>query len=229
MSFREFKPMAAATRTAHPKTNTEEGNPNYKGDPYAKDNKDAKISEAMNCKTYVNNLPQDIEPWQLLAAIRNCGKVKACHVNGPNEWDPLTSDATVLFFNRESALAFVRQNGVFRIPGYPAVLPRIRWNRQKVAPEADAGKSRVLRITGNRQFVNYESLHKYFSKKVDFQVEKVVTVWTGPGMQKMDWYFSGWYPQAKAVKMALELEYPNILGNLIGVRVETRPDPCAGS
>lgn len=225
-AIRAYTPMSTVLGTQHPKRNIR-GNPNYKGDLAARENRDANIDESQNCKTYVRLLPPRVTPAQLLGSIRNCGKVKACHINGPNELNPNTSDAAITFFDRASAEAFVRLNGTFRVGGAQAAVPQIRWNRQKVAPENDSGKSRVLRITGNREFVNLDSLEAYFRSKFEYQVEKVVTVWTGPGMQQMDWYFSGWYPQAMAAKMALDNEYPNIPGNRIGIHVEIRPDPCA--
>ncbi len=225
-AIREFTPMKAVTGRRHPHASTPTSNPNYKGDMTTRGNQNAVIDDAENCKVYINRLPRNVTYAQLLGAIRGCGKVKACHINPPDDHGHVGSDATVTFFSRAAALALVRQNGSFGVGG-TAALPQIRWNRQRVGPEDAAGKSRVLRITGNSQFVNLRQLTRYFQSKLTYNLEKTETIWGGPGMAQMDWYFSGWAPQAQAAKLALEVEYPDVIGNMLGIRVETRHDPCS--
>lgn len=41
----------------------------------------------------------------------------------------------------------------------------------KVTPENDIGKSRVLEITGNRDFVNLENLRAYFRTRLEYQLK----------------------------------------------------------
>lgn len=325
-----FRPMATVVGESHQQKDETAKRRNYKGDTSVRDNKDADISEDENCKVYINRLPYNLTYEQLLGAIRNCGKVKACHINNGNaredilasvqgsdqqsaqpspqpptrrliqrspwlsaqsstprptnrtdrraaqaaasrstprpearfssptiqlaNWrsgsgqpsprepsrEPvgttvegdatrgyLTSDATVTFFNRQSAEALVAQNGRFRIGDTTAIIPQIRWNRQKVAPENDEGKSRVLRVTASETVVNKQFLSEYFSSKLTYNLEKVETIWKKNGMAQMDWYFSGWAPQAVGAKRALEIEYPDVMRNMLGVKVQVRPDPCA--
>ena len=237
-AIRTFHPMATVSGEVHAQKDDTARRRNYRGDMSVRDNKDANIPADENCKVYINRLPYNLTYEQLLTAIRNCGKVKTTHINNGNaraqepvagEARPhLTSDASVTFFDRRSAEALVSQNGRFRAGDATAIMPQVRWNRQKVAAENDTGKSRVLRFTGPSTFVNEESLHAYFRSKVTYNVEKVETIFSGTGITQMDWCFSGWWPQAVACKRALETEYPDIQGNDEGVSIEVRDDPCAG-
>ncbi|EMR62437.1 hypothetical protein UCREL1_10600 [Eutypa lata UCREL1] len=223
MKKRDFFPSNTVTGTPHETASEGEA---YKGDLKLKANKDEEVKDEENCRVYIKELRYNLTYRQLLEAIRNCGKVKACHINNSNPQNPLSSDAAITFFDRASAEALVRQAGTFRIPG-STVLPRIFWNRNKVGPEDDEGKSRVVRVNGNAQFVNEASLLAFFEVKFTFNLEKVVTVYSRAGMAQLDFFFSSWSAQAQSAKKALELEYPEVPGNLPGVQVHIRPDPCA--
>ncbi|KAK0722058.1 hypothetical protein B0T26DRAFT_701176 [Lasiosphaeria miniovina] len=173
--------------------------PRYKGDPLLERNRSAAIPPDANCSLFVIGLAPDLTTRDLLAAIRDTGRVYATHINPPEmSRGHATSAAKIIFFERAAAERFYNR---FAADGFlpgntgalsttipttndPNTLPttasapfysgRVVWNRIRSA-ETDAGgcKSRVLLISGPAALVSEPVLHAYFSSKMEYQVDEV--------------------------------------------------------
>ena len=78
--------------------------PNYRGDPNLARNQSAAIPAEANCSLFLVGLAPDLTTHELLAGIRDMGRVYATHINPP---DParghVLSAAKVVFFERRAA------------------------------------------------------------------------------------------------------------------------------
>ncbi|KAL2256097.1 hypothetical protein VTK26DRAFT_2192 [Humicola hyalothermophila] len=81
--------------------------PNYRGDPNLARNQSAAIPAEANCSLFLVGLAPDLTTHELLAGIRDMGRVYATHINPP---DParghVLSAAKVVFFERKAAGEF---------------------------------------------------------------------------------------------------------------------------
>lgn len=78
--------------------------PNYKGNPDLDRNRSATIPEDMNCSLFLVGLPADVTTHELLAGVRNVGRVYATHINPPEpEKGHEQSAAKIVFFERSAA------------------------------------------------------------------------------------------------------------------------------
>ncbi|KAK0672493.1 hypothetical protein QBC41DRAFT_216817 [Cercophora samala] len=78
--------------------------PNYKGNPDLDRNRSATIPENMNCSLFLVGLPANLTTHELLAGVRNVGRVYATHINPPEpEKGHEQSAAKIVFFERSAA------------------------------------------------------------------------------------------------------------------------------
>ncbi|EJT75756.1 hypothetical protein GGTG_05686 [Gaeumannomyces tritici R3-111a-1] len=111
--------------------------PNYRGNINIDRNRSAAIPEHENCSLFILGLPADLTTRQLLAGIRNIGRVYATHINRPEpSRGHMTCAAKVIFFDREPAARFHAacspENGGFVVGG---MRTRVLWNRIRTAAQ----------------------------------------------------------------------------------------------
>jgi len=197
---------------------------NYKGDLWIKRNHSAPITEEENCSFYLRGLPADVKITDILAAIRNTGKVWQCHVNPPTG-PHRHSAAKLTFFTRESAQKFYADNkNGFSVGSH---LADVLWNRIRV-PEQIGGtaqKSRVVRIRGPWTFVNSDNIRRILDEGMKFyDVEKARQSVFGLEMV-LELHFGSFRAQAEAAEILVQREA--LLKRINGVSIQFGIDPCA--
>ncbi|KAK3688344.1 hypothetical protein B0T22DRAFT_511739 [Podospora appendiculata] len=200
---------------------------NYRGNPDLDRNRSAEIAPDENCSLFIVGLDPRITTHELLASIRDVGRVYATHINPPEpDRGHLTCAAKVVFFERAAAERFYARfatTGLY-IPSHPASPGRVTWNRVRTA-QYDAGgrKTRVLLISGPAAFVNESTLRAYFSSKLQYQVDGVVRRGHDPARARalVEFRFGSFRCQAEAAWMALNREFKDL-----GVVVVFGRDPC---
>jgi hypothetical protein len=199
---------------------------NYQGDIDLDENQSANIPDEQNCSIFILGLPPMVTYREILAAIRNTGRIYQTYINAPEpEKGHSTSACKVVFFDRPSAERFWENHrrGFF-IQGYPMFPGRLRWNRVKSGTiEGSQDQSRVLLISGPNQVVNEHFLTGFFQSKIDYQVDQIITHNPGScfGRAMVEFRFGSFRCQAEAGKMAIHRELARH-----GVRVRYGPDPC---
>ncbi|KAI0111317.1 hypothetical protein F4814DRAFT_460594 [Daldinia grandis] len=151
---------------------------NHKGNPGNPLNRSANIDESQNTSVWVSNLPADCTIQQLLAPIRQVGKVFFVHINPPNE-EFTTSAAKIIFWDRRATDNFLQliKDGKMAIGG---LTPQVRMHRIRVAPQPASDRSRVLVVWGPAQVANMELLEPLFRSEMEFQIDEVAEMmWRG--------------------------------------------------
>lgn len=203
--------------------------PNYRGNPDLERNRSAPIPPDQNCSLFITGLAPTLTTTQLLATIRDVGRVYATHINFPEpDRGHFTCAAKVVFFERSAAERFYeRYAGTgFRVAGTADLhVGRVVWNRIRSA-EQDVGgrKSRVLLISGPPGIVSEKALKVYFNTKIQYQVDEVRTLRRyaanglgggggGGGGDKgeeralVEFRFGSYRCQSEAARMALSREF----------------------
>ncbi|KAI1657965.1 hypothetical protein F4813DRAFT_358590 [Daldinia decipiens] len=157
----------------HNQTPTE----NHGGSPLNPLNRSANIDESQNTSVWVSNLPKDCTIHQLLAPIRQVGKIFFVHINPPNETFA-TSAAKITFWDRPSTEKFLRlvKDGKITIGG---LQPAVRMNRIRAAPQPASNRSRVLVLWGSPSVVDMKVLEPLFRSEIEFEIDEV---------KEMMWY-----------------------------------------
>jgi hypothetical protein len=198
--------------------------PNYRGNIGLPRNRSADIPAHLNCSLFILNLHADITTHELLANIRDAGRIYATHINAPEpDKGHGTCAAKVIFFERVSAERFYNrcQTTGFLIAGRPNA-GRVIWNRIRTAEHSGPRhQSRVLQIAGPPHIVNEKFLTAYFQTKLDFQIDEVMDVGGTPERRVVEYRFGSFRCQAEAAKMALAREWSEH-----DVKVWFGPDPC---
>ncbi|KAK1771621.1 hypothetical protein QBC33DRAFT_592071 [Phialemonium atrogriseum] len=199
--------------------------PNYCGNISLSRNRSADIPEHQNCSLFILNLPADITTRELLANIRNAGRVYATHINAPEpDKGHGTCAAKVIFFERPAAEHLFDQcrgAGGFAMAGR-AERGRVIWNRIRTAEQGGPRhQTRVLQIAGPAGVVNEPFLTAYFQSKLDFQVDEVLDVGGAAERRVVEYRFGSFRCQAEAARMALAREWSEH-----DVKVWFGPDPC---
>ncbi|KAB5523890.1 hypothetical protein GE09DRAFT_1257647 [Coniochaeta sp. 2T2.1] len=199
--------------------------PNYRGNIHIPRNKSADIPDNHNCGLFITGLPPTVTITELLATVRDCGRVYATHINGPEpENGHYTCAAKLIFFERKAADIFYQRHmfGGLTIAGHPGYRARVTWNRIKSAePPYPKNVTRVLMIVGPSVFVNPDSLTAYFKSKFDFEVDQIFDRGSMGDRRGVEYRFGSFRCQAEAAKMALAREMADQ-----GVQVHFGPDPC---
>ncbi|KAK1251304.1 hypothetical protein MKX07_005859 [Trichoderma sp. CBMAI-0711] len=175
-----------------------------------------------NCALWLTNLPPAVTVHELLAAIRNVGRVWCTYINYPDFAVHQTAAAKVVFFTPEAAqqlLAISWTRGLF-VSDYRV---KVSHNRIKYGSHAVQGTkvSRCLIITGNADFVNPEELFKYFKGLFIFQLDEIIPLIRAGNRAVVEFRFGSYRCQAQMGKMSLEKNRQD------GVeKVEFGDDPC---
>jgi hypothetical protein len=108
-----YFPMSCRTEAERKRTRTHKEamelmlkgfSPNYRGDPDLARNQSADIPPDQNCSLFMVGLAPNLTTHELLAGIRDCGRVYATHINPPApEKGHAFSAAKLVFFERKSA------------------------------------------------------------------------------------------------------------------------------
>jgi hypothetical protein len=105
-----YHPMNCRSAYHHPSQNETHAlllkgfSPNYRGDPNIARNQSAAIPAEANCSLFIVGLAPDLTTHELLAGIRNVGRVYATHINPPSpERGHALSAVKLVFFERQSA------------------------------------------------------------------------------------------------------------------------------
>lgn len=213
-----MQPFGPSRYLSHPNGNPT-GNPNgnYLGTMSAASNRMTNLPDHLNTCIWVEGAPADMTYYEMLRSIRHCGKVYSVHINPPRE-KHFTAAAKIAFCTRLGAENFFHQAH----SGCGIVIRGrrlcVRWNRNKYRENFNRGESRVLRISGPSDYINYPVLAEYFSRLFYFNLIWVQEV--SPGV--MIWEFSSILAQAHSAKQAIERE-PAMM-NLVRIKYER--DPC---
>ncbi|KFY50978.1 hypothetical protein V496_09058 [Pseudogymnoascus sp. VKM F-4515 (FW-2607)] len=212
------QPFGPSRFLNHPHGNPT-GNPNgnYLGTMSAASNQMTSLPDHMNTCIWVEGAPADLTYFEMLRSIRHCGKVYSVHINPPRE-KHFTAAAKIAFCTRLGAERFFQQahsaHGIV-IRGRRIC---VRWNRNKYRENFNRAESRVLRISGPSNYVNYKVLGEYFGRLFYFNLIWVEEV--KPGV--MIWEFSSILAQAHSAKQAIERE-PAMM-HMVNIKYER--DPC---
>ncbi|SPQ19812.1 e3b9f3ce-597e-4bda-91ec-0928be282e28 [Thermothielavioides terrestris] len=199
--------------------------PNYRGDYTLVRNRPANIPQHENCSVFITGLPPNITTHQLLAAIRDTGRVWASVVYPPT-WEYGPSAAKVTFFTAEAAQTFLRRSNSAGQPGFIVGNRRARVcpDRNRVAaPRAPADHTRVLSIAGPKELVNTANLSALFSAAFVYETDDVIALVTGNVINVLEWHFGSYRCQAEWAWRRLRSD---ATFRQAGVRVKFERDPC---
>ncbi|KAI0438077.1 hypothetical protein F4803DRAFT_570066, partial [Xylaria telfairii] len=204
---------------------------NYLGDPYLPANQSANIPDELNTSVWITNLPENVNHKTLLDSVRNCGKVYAAVINGP-EHGHITAASKIVFFDVAGAQNLLEQarKGIFTINGHP---PRVILNRIKTEAKTPSPNSRVLHIEGPSCIVNREHLADLFlGDGITWQDEEVIVLSNNGLLTRLEWRFGSYRCQAESARHLIDRTkryYNSIMpGNIWqGVTVHFGVDPCA--
>lgn len=179
------------------------------------------LSPAENCALWLTNLPPHVTTTELLAGIRNVGRVWCTYINGPDNEQHTTAAAKVVFFQPVAAQRLLSQalTAGLRIGGLDV---RVSHNRIKSAEtRIVGGMSRVLIITGSVSLVNAETLTRFFQDRFQFEIDEVIELLATSRRAVVEYRFGSYRCQAQMGKMALDRDLPQGLE-----KVEFGQDPC---
>ncbi|KAM0555792.1 hypothetical protein ACHAPJ_006188 [Fusarium lateritium] len=232
---RGFRPMAAIAQarpvpnpSVHDDDQTETAtfSGNYRGEHTVRNASAANLTPEQNCALWLTNLPPDVTHRQLLAQIRNVGRIWCTVINEPDYDRHETAAAKVVFFTPGPAQLLLSQSLTqgLHVGGYAV---RVTHNRVKYGEQPLVGSaSRVLIITGKTTFVNPESLTEFFKTRFVFEVDEITNLIVhgerdNGGRSVVEYRFGSFRCQAQMGKMALEKDRPQGFE-----KVEFGPDPC---
>ncbi|KAI1359086.1 hypothetical protein F5Y08DRAFT_320414 [Xylaria arbuscula] len=177
--------------------------PNYQGNPNLRANQAANIPDELNTSVWITNLPPHLDHKMLLDSVRNCGKIYAAVVNGP-EHGHITSASKLVFFEVSGAQNLLRQysEGSFLVGSY---MPRVCYNRIKTEAKPPTPASRVLHIEGPSVIVNQVYLANLFrSDGITWQDEAVIVLSRTSLITRLEWRFGSYRCQAESARYLIE-------------------------
>ncbi|KAK0724931.1 hypothetical protein B0H67DRAFT_641407 [Lasiosphaeris hirsuta] len=193
---------------------------NYRGDRNLPSNMPANVPEHENCAVFITGLPATINTRELLAHIRETGRVWQSHIN-PSNGQHNFAAAKVTFFVRAAAENFVNatRNGFF-VGGDQA---HVSYNRHKVRSQPmGVYKSRVLIVRGNPTWVNLPDLLAIVQTTLRFwDLDEHFTRQIAEDEVEITMQFGSFRAQAESAHIVLNRR----LGRL-GVTFTFGPDPC---
>ena len=195
---------------------------NYQGDITIASNRSADIPDSQNCAVWIMGLPANVTHKELLGAIRGVGQIYATVINSPLDRYAFCA-AKIVFFERyqaEKLMAKILHEGSFYVMGRQ--IRNIRWNKIKSARYHNPLHSRVIRITGPREFMNFETFEAFFNGRFTYELEARQEIkCTNPGMGTHEWRFGSLRCQAAWAIAAIERE----LGDVF--TAQWAVDPCS--
>lgn len=192
----------------------------YLGDLNIPSNRSADIPLHENCALWITGLPANVNHHHLLGAIRGVGKVHTTVINPPFG-HYTTSAAKLVFFEREQAekLVWLIQSRRFIVMGKKIL--KVRWNKIKSARHPHPENSRVIRITGPEQLMDFDFFEDFFKSHFTYELDcKGIVPCSNPGSVSHEWHFGSLRCQAASAKTAIERELKGIF------TVEWATDPC---
>ncbi|KAM7195543.1 hypothetical protein V8F20_007439 [Naviculisporaceae sp. PSN 640] len=201
--------------------------PNYRGDIRNVNNHSAIwLPNHLNTAFWIEDLPPDVVPFEILDGIHNCGRVYAVHITTERIHEIGYAAAKIVFMDLEGARRFyhryVRQQRLV-VGGVRAFVVR---NRIKVAEQKGLARyfSRCLLINGIWTIVNLDFLAAYFDPLIKYQIDCTVQHFNpNPGMATLEIRFASFRAQAQMAYKILT-EDPFFVDN--GVTVAFARDPC---
>ncbi|KAK4211887.1 hypothetical protein QBC37DRAFT_289314 [Rhypophila decipiens] len=204
--------------------------PNYHGDVHNVFNHSLNdLPDEENCSFWLSKLPPDVEIHEITDQIRSsCGRVYHIRIiSGDVHYRGAA--AIVTFFNSSAAMTFFDRHvlgtqGCLRIRGKRVCAVR---NRTKIPPQLDLpmDHTRVIRIAGPVEIVNYSFLTTHFESFCKYELEDVLDHSTTPGHCDLEFRFARYDSQAECVFHALERDTLFIHNPLVTVHFAV--DPCA--
>lgn len=195
---------------------------NYRGEHTLRNASAADLSDNENCALWLTNLPPDVTHNELLAVIRNVGRIWCTVINEPDYVRHTTAAAKVVFFTPQPAQRLLAQSVTrgLTIRNFPV---KVTHNRVKYRQEDLVGNaSRVLIITGKSSFVNEASLTEFFEARFIFEVDEVRSlIKDANGRSVVEYKFGSYRCQSQMGKMSLEKDKPEGFE-----KVEFGQDPC---
>ncbi|KAI0868340.1 hypothetical protein GGS24DRAFT_482658 [Hypoxylon argillaceum] len=176
---------------------------NYQGDPHLKANQSADIPDELNTSVWITNLPPNLNHKMLLDCVRNCGKVYAAVVNGP-ENNHTAAASKLVFFDVAGAQNLLRQarEGRFIVGGY---IPRVIHNRIRSEAKPLSPSSRVLHIEGPSCIVNQPYLAALFrADGITWQDEIVIVLSQTETLTRLEWRFGSYRCQAESARHLID-------------------------
>lgn len=236
-SPRGFRPMAAIShndRVFGARINPREVLPadprafstNYRGEHSVRNASVDDLPFEQNCALWLTNLPPDVTYQQLLAQVRNVGRIWCTVINAPDYERHNTAAAKVVFFTPGPAQRLLQKSLTqgLEVNGYAV---KVTHNRVKYGAQTLTGNaSRVLIVTGKTTFVNPESLTEFFKARFVFEVDEIIELINQGNRHKggrsvVEYKFGSFRCQAQMGKMALEKDRPEGFE-----KVDFGPDPC---
>uniref|UniRef100_A0A8H7N740 RRM domain-containing protein n=1 Tax=Bionectria ochroleuca TaxID=29856 RepID=A0A8H7N740_BIOOC len=174
-----------------------------------------------NCSLWLRNLPPNITYAELLDTISGIGRVWATYINRPDARHD-TAAAKVIFFNPEAAAKYLEhiESTNLQIRGLAVTG---EYNRVKIPRQLSGGPqaSRVLVITGHSDFVNKDSLTRFFGDLIQFHTDRIIERFRVGTRTVIEFRFGSYRAQAQSAKTALERNQPSGLEC-----VRYGQDPC---
>ena len=199
--------------------------PNYRGDPDLATNRPANIPDTENCSLWLEGLPPNVTTWELLAAIRDVGRVWQSHIVRPTGGHA-NAAAKVTFFTASAARTLIEGVGG-QGPQRLAVggtIATVVYNRQRVAEQTlPDNHTRVLLISGPPNIVNTDVLTAFFGSLFVYQLDEIIHVVPGRAISVLEWRFGSYRCQAQAAWEAIRR---NPVFAARGVVVNFDRDPC---
>ncbi|CAM1507492.1 Fc.00g071330.m01.CDS01 [Cosmosporella sp. VM-42] len=225
-----FRPMAALGQPRRPSMSlarrVETIDPsafsgNYRGEHNIRNASAANLTDEENCALWLTNLPPDVTHRELLAGIRNIGRIWCTVINPPDYERHVTAAAKVVFFTPQPAQQLLVQ-ALSRGLVVRDRHVKVTHNRVKYGQESLIGNaSRILIITGQSNLVNEATLTKFFKERFIFEVDDVQCLITAKDRSVVQYCFGSYRCQAQMGKMALEKDRPAGFE-----KVEFGEDPC---
>ncbi|KAM7184798.1 hypothetical protein V8F33_012797 [Rhypophila sp. PSN 637] len=186
------------------------------------------LSDHLNCSFWLTRLPADVTIKEIADSIRACGRVY--HIRIISGYGHSRGAAAIVtFFNSSATMAFL-DGHVFGAQVYLRVRGRmvsVVRNRIKIPPQLDLpiDHTRVIRIAGPVEIVNYQFLTTHFESFCKYELEDVLDHSITPGHGDLEFRFARYDSQAECVFHALERD--TLFAHNPLVTVHFAADPCA--
>ncbi|KAI8948363.1 hypothetical protein F4801DRAFT_604439 [Xylaria longipes] len=177
--------------------------PNYLGNPHLAANQSANIPDERNTSVWITNLPPDVNHKELLDGVRECGKVYAAVINGP-EGIHFSAASKIVFFDVAGAQNLLSQarEGKFVVKGF---VPRVILNRIKTEAKPPSPNSRVLHIEGPSCIVNQPYLTALFrTDGITWQDEEIIVLSNNGTLTRLEWRFGSYRCQAESARHLID-------------------------
>ncbi|KAK4211885.1 hypothetical protein QBC37DRAFT_289273, partial [Rhypophila decipiens] len=189
-----------------------------------------------NCAFWLTHFPPDVTYKEVFDQIRNCGRIHEVHINNHEADNTRGAAAKVVFFDRQGANRFFLQHvldpqrgggaGRMSVRGWTVrcVRNRVRLIHREYLP---ADHTRVIRITGPRDDVNYERMIGHISALCHFDLEDAIMFHhpRATNLGDIEFRFARYDAQALVVWLSFNRD-PYWQGTNPPITARFMPDPC---